>query len=346
MAELNVGVIGLGWVAGAHIDAFKQVVGARVTTVCSRREHDLADLEKQYGIPLKPYRDIDAFLADDSIDIVSICTPHVAHKEQIIKAARAGKHLVIEKPITLSFEDMKEVRAVLDETGVKTCVCFECRFSMQFKMIRSLIDRGLLGDVHYGEVDYYHGVGPWYPQFEWYIKKDMGGSNLLSAGCHALDALLYFMDDEVVEVTSHHVGSQNRDFSRYEYPTTSVLMLQFASGRRIAKCTSSIDCFQPYYFHVHLVGSEGSVLDNKFYSNRIDGLNRNQWSTLATSLVDSGDVHDHPYLSQFQVFVDSIASDRTMPLTDFDTAVETHRVVFAADLSARENRPVKMAEME
>jgi predicted dehydrogenase len=102
---------------------------------------------------------------------------------------------------------------------------------------------------------------------------------------------------------------------------------------------------QPYYFHIHLVGSLGSLLDNRIYSQKIKGMTKERWSTLETSLVDSGDVSDHPYQPQFQAFVDSIVKKESMPLTDFDTAFESHRVVFAADLSAREGRPVKMSEL-
>ena len=108
---------------------------------------------------------------------------------------------------------------------------------------------------------------------------------------------------------------------------------------------SVIDCLQPYYFHVHLVGSKGSLLDNRIYSEQLRGTSK-KWSTLETSLVDSGDVEDHPYQPQFQAFVDSVFQGRPMPLTDFDTAFETHRVVFAADLSAAEDRPVRLSELD
>ena len=65
------------------------------------------------------------------------------------------------------------------------------------RFIPALIDQGMLGQIHYGEVDYYHGIGPWYGQYRWNTKKDAAGSSLLSAGCHALDALLLFMGNEV-----------------------------------------------------------------------------------------------------------------------------------------------------
>ena len=95
MSEMKIGVVGLGWVAGAHIETFKHVKGASVTAVCSRRALDAASLQAQYGIPLKAYTDYAAMLADPAIDAIDICTPHPFHADQAIAAANAGKHLII-----------------------------------------------------------------------------------------------------------------------------------------------------------------------------------------------------------------------------------------------------------
>lgn len=343
MADLRVGIVGLGWVAGAHIQTFKAVKGANVTAVCSRRKLDPAVLEREFGIPLQVYTDYNQMLRDANLDVVDICTPHPFHAEQAIAAAQAGKHLIIEKPVCLNYKDLKAVRAAIKKARVQACVCFEVRFSAHFRLTRSVIDNGLLGELHYGEVDYFHGIGPWYGQFEWNVKKDFGGSSLLTAGCHALDALLFCMDGPVAEVMTYSTRSQSKTFARYEYDTTTTTILKFKDGR-VGKVASVIDCLQPYYFHVHLVGSEGSLLDNRLYSNKLDGLKK-EWTPLATSLIDSGDVKDHPYEPQFQAFVDSTRKQKPMPLTDFETAFESHRVVFAADRSAATGRPVKLSEL-
>ena len=171
MSDLNIGIVGLGAVAGAHIETFKDVTGARVTRVCSRREHDPADLESTYGLPLQATTRFEDLLEDPDIHVIDICTPHKFHADQAVAAAEAGKHLLIEKPICLTYEDLKRVRDAINAAGVQSCVCFECRFSAHFSMIRSILDEGLLGELHYGEVDYYHGIGPWYGQFEWNVKK-------------------------------------------------------------------------------------------------------------------------------------------------------------------------------
>jgi len=343
MEELRVGVVGLGWAAGAHIESFNAIEGATVSAVCSRRRLDEAALRAQYGVPIRVFNDYDAMLAEADIDVVDICTPHPLHPEQTIKAAEAGKQVIVEKPVAIAYDDAKTMREALQKAGGVHCVCFECRFSKQFQMTRALLDEGLLGDLHYGEVDYYHGIGPWYGQFAWNVRKDVGGSSLLTAGIHALDILLWMMGEPVEEVTSYATKSCGAVFAPYEYPTTSVTILKFRGGK-VGKVASSIDCLQPYYFHVHLVGSEGSLLDNRLYSEKLKGMVKDRWSTLETDLVDSGDVKYHPYEPQFRAFVEAVREGRPMPLTDFDTAFETHRVAFAADRSAEDGRPVKMTE--
>jgi predicted dehydrogenase len=97
---------------------------------------------------------------------------------------------------------------------------------------------------------------------------------------------------------------------------------------------------QPYYFHTHLVGSEGSLLDNKFHSMKLH-TNRHAWSALAMKMLDSGDVSDHPYQSQFDAFFNALDKGKDMPLTSFADAARSHEVIFAADKSAATGKPVR-----
>ena len=120
MSDLRVGIVGLGWVAGAHIEAFNEVNGAQVTAICSRREHDPKALKQKFGIPLKPYTDYQKMLADPEIDLIDICTPHPFHADQTIAAAEAGKHLLIEKPICLTYEQAKAMGSAIKKAGVKS----------------------------------------------------------------------------------------------------------------------------------------------------------------------------------------------------------------------------------
>jgi UDP-N-acetyl-2-amino-2-deoxyglucuronate dehydrogenase len=341
MKKFNVGIIGYGWAATAHIAALNATGRAQVTAICSARKLDAAALSAQYGTPIATYTDLKAMLKDPSLHVIDITSHPWKHKEHAIAAARAGKHIILEKPMSLSWADCKAVEAAVKKAKVKFALCFECRYSAQFLATKSLLDQGLLGDLHYCEVDYYHGIGPWYGQFGWNVKKNGGGSALLSAGCHALDALLLCLGDDVAEVTSYATGSLAKTFKPYEYDTTSVTILKFKSGK-VGKCASVIDCLQPYYFHTHLVGSNGSLLDNKVHLHGVAGLNKAKWSQLSFGLVDSGDVADHPYQKQFEAFFDALAAGKEMPLTGLKEALRTHEVIFAADKSAATGKPVKL----
>jgi predicted dehydrogenase len=341
MSKYNVGVVGYGWAAGAHINAINSTSLAQVTAVCSSRELDSRELSARHGSEIKAYRQLEDLLADPEVQVVSLCSYPPDHAGQAIAAARAGKHLILEKPLCLRLPDLRRIERAVAEARVKTCVCFELRYSNQFQVTKSILDQGWLGQIHYGEVDYFHGIGPWYGQFRWNVKKDAGGSSLLSAGCHALDILLLCMGTDVESVTSLGTNSAHPDLCKYEYPSSSVTLLKFRNGS-VGKVASSIDCLQPYYFHTHLIGSEGSLLDNKFYTSKVTGLNRNRWSELALKLCDSGDVSDHPYLSQFTAFFQSLAAGEEMPLTSLKDAARTHEILFAADRSAALGRPVRI----
>ena len=340
----NVAVIGYGWAATAHIAAINATSNAQVTAVWSSRALDSAELSAKHGSPIRAFTDLAAMLADPSIHVVDITSYPNQHAPQFIAAAKNGKHIIVEKPLAIEWSDILAMKRAAAESGVKVCVCFECRYSSQFLATKSVIDQGLVGALHYGEVDYYHGIGPWYGQYRWNTKKELGGSALLTAGCHALDALLLCMGSDVEEVTSYATQSAHPIFAAYEYQTSATTLLRFAGGA-VGKCAAVVDCFQPYYFHTHLVGSEGSILDNKFHSMKVAGMNKAAWSQLSMKMLDSGDVSDHPYQTQFQAFFDALDAGKNMPLTSFADAFQTHRVIAAADKSATEKRAVKVSEI-
>ena len=344
MKKYNVGMIGYGWAAGAHIDAINATSSGQVTAVYSSRTLDEGELSAKHGRPMKAYSRLEDMLADPSIHAVDISSYPSQHKEQALAAAKAGKHLILEKPMAMSLADCREIVKAAEDAKVRGCVCFECRFSGQFTSTKALVDEGLLGELHYGEIDYYHGIGPWYGQFRWNIFKKDGGSALLTAGCHALDALLMFMGSDVEAVSSFSTKSKSEIFAPYEYDTSSVTILHFKGGR-IGKCAAIVDCLQPYYFHTHLVGSQGSLLDNKFHSSKLQ-TDKHGWSNLNMKMLDSGDVSDHPYQTQFQAFFDALDEGKDMPLTSLAESLKSFEVLFAADKSAAEGgRLVKLSEL-
>jgi predicted dehydrogenase len=338
MDKLRAGIVGLGWVAGEYAKSFLHNPATELAAVCSRRPLGPGDIEAQYGTPAEVYNDFESMLRKARLDLVALCTPHRFHAEQTIAAARAGVNVIIEKPVALSWEDAKRMLAIVRASKVRTLVSFEVRFLPLMLILRRLIDEGELGELHYGEVDYFHGIGPWAKQYAWNIKREMAGSSLLTAGCHALDALLWLMGQAVQEVFSYATRSAHPDYAPYEYPTTSVTLLKFRNGA-VGKCASCIDALQPYQFPVHLVGSKGSVLNNQLYSERLKG--QTGWATIPTILPDSGDVTHHPFQPEIDHFVDCLLAGKEAS-PNLEEALRSHEVIFAADRSAETGKPVSL----
>jgi predicted dehydrogenase len=335
---LKVGVIGTGWVAGAHIDNFGKLDGCQVAAICSRSKARAERKIAEHHLPhAVAYDSLKAFLAHDGLDIVVIATVHAEHPAQTIAAAAAGKHIVIEKPAALNSADLRRMLAAVKQAGVKTSVCFELRWIGQFRNIKAMIAQGLIGKVFYGECSYFHGIGPGYAQWEWNIKKEMAGSDLLTAGCHALDSLIWLMDSPVTEVAAMSNTSVDNPL-KYEYDPNSVAILRFANGA-IGKVATSIECRQPYLFPVLLQGDRGTI-----HNDRLSTLNwpdLKGWATIPSDPPDSGDVGHHPYLGQLSHFVDCIRRDQR-PSNDLEACAHVHEVCFAIERAAREKCVVKV----
>ena len=109
MKKYNVAVIGYGWASTAHIEAINASSLAQVTALYSSRPQDGAALSARHGGSIQPYSDLAALLARTDIHAVSICSYPHQHTDHIIAAARAKKHIIIEKPISLSLEDAAAV---------------------------------------------------------------------------------------------------------------------------------------------------------------------------------------------------------------------------------------------
>jgi len=335
---LGIGIVGTGWVAGAHVDNLRRVAGAEIVAVCSRQEERAKEFIAQRQLPhAAPYADLKRFLSHAGLEVVVLATPHVNHPAETIAAAKAGKHVVIEKPVALDPASLRRMVAAVNAAGVKTSVCFELRWIGLFKNIKALLAQGLLGNVFYGEVGYNHGCGPWYRQWEWNVKKELGGSAELTAGCHAIDALLWFMGRRVVEVAAMRSTSPKNPL-KYEYPPNSTALFRFEDGST-GKVHTSIECRGPYHFPILLQGDKGSIHYDKVFT--LDWPGQQGWTTIPADLPDSGKVEHHPYQGQFEDFVACIRENRR-PHNDLNHCAHVHEICFAIEEAAKLGRTVKV----
>jgi UDP-N-acetyl-2-amino-2-deoxyglucuronate dehydrogenase len=341
---LGAAIFGAGWVAGEHARAFQKCPRTRLVAVGSRKEESARKCAQYAGVTdAFITTDFDALLNHPGVDLVSITTPPDLHPDLVIRACRAGKHICIEKPIALDWPSCLRMRDEVRRSGVKTIVSFCLRWNPSLLNTRRLIDSGAIGRPYYVEVDYWHEVKKWYPQYPWAVTREQGGSSLLSAGCHAVDAMRWFAgveggENEVVEVMAYgvpHLG-ENRDWG---YEPTTVLLCKFANGT-VGKVASILDCRLPYQFNVDVIGTQGTIRDNRVWSVPLFP-GQTDWATVPTILPTSGDVTHHPFLPQMEAFAAGILDDVKI-LPDLEDAVRTHEILFAADRSARDGGAVKL----
>ena len=361
MAENQLGVLvhGAGWVSGEHIKAFQNNPHTRVVAISSRRMESVRRRVEEARLgDVGMYTDFDQALQHKEVSIVSVCTPQHLHAENTIKAAKAGKHIVIEKPVANSMEELVSMRDAVRKAGVKTVVSFVLRWNPLFETIKSLIADGAFGKIYYVEADYQHHIASWWTGFEDARKKGTGMSAMLVGGCHALDAARWFAGqgpEEAARVTevfayrggwrkgtgreySYITGNWSDDSPPLEYEGLEVFLLKFANGA-IGKVAVDFDCVMPYTFPIQILGDRGSVKNNRVWSHKFPG--QKGWVEIPTVLPDSADVTHHPFQGQMDHFVDCILNDRESHC-NLEDAFHTHEVIFAAQKCYETKRPVAL----
>jgi predicted dehydrogenase len=186
-------------------------------------------------------------------------------------------------------------------------VCgFVLRWNPSVLAARALIGEGLLGEILYVQADYWHNPEQsGYPGSEHHLRR-MDASAMLLGGCHAVDLARYLMGSDVVEASAQ----QTAGAPGLPFPPMQAAVVRFANGR-IGKVSACVEQWMPYQFNVDLLGTEGGLRDNRFYSRKLPGVTG--WATFPTVLPDSGAVGHHPFQGEIDHFLDCVRDGRREP---------------------------------
>ncbi len=334
--KLGVAIFGAGNVARAHAASWMKNPRAEIVSVGSRRRETAQRLIDEIGLACPATDDFDALLADPRVEVLNLSGPNHVHAPQGIAAAEAGKHILVEKPMAITMDENRALRDAVQRAGVRSIVSFCLRWNPLFVNVKSLLAAGAIGDMFHAEVDYWHGIGPWYHGQAWAVPAKTGGSAMLLAGCHGVDALRWFVGDDVVEVAA--VSNNKLGFFEYDANVTAVMKFR---GGVTGKTSVLLDCRMPYTFNIDLIGTEGALRDNRMWSKKLLP-GQTGWATLPTVMPDSADVHHHPFDAQIDEFVDCIFEGRESHCNVAD-AYKTHELCLAIDRSIAEGgRPVRL----
>ncbi len=334
--RLGVGIRGAGQVARQHLEAIAANPALRLVAVSSRSRTSAESLAAAASPAAKVYDRYEDMLDDPAVDIVSECMPNHLHAKEAILALDAGKHLILEKPAAIDYEELASLRAAARKAKGKTVVSFVLRWHPLVANLRNLLDGKAIGDVYYAEMDYWHGIKPSFSSYSWIRKKEFAGGAMITGGCHAAD-LARHLKGEIAEVFAYSTGKRE-DF---DYPTTYAASVKFRDGS-VGRLSASLDGLAfPYQFNIDLLGTEGAIRDNRLFS-KVLLPNQSDWMTLPCPTPNSGSVSHHPFKEEINDFADHILRGKPI-LSDVLDACRSMEIALAITESARTGKPVAIS---
>ncbi|MBP85673.1 MAG: oxidoreductase [Planctomycetaceae bacterium] len=249
------GVIGCGMIANFHAKAIADLRGAKLAACFDMFPAAADRLAKATGCTA--YHDLKAMLADDNVDIVTICTPSGAHLEPAIAAARAGKHIIVEKPLEVTLKRCDKIIKECETAGVTLATIFPSRFHESSQLIKKAVDKGRFGRLTIGDAyvkwfrtQEYYDSGAW--RGTWKLD---GGGALMNQAIHSVDLLTWLMGS-VVEITAHTATLTHK---RIEVEDVAMATLRFANGA-LGVIEATTAAYPGSLKRIEIHGSDGSAV--------------------------------------------------------------------------------------
>ena len=228
MATHGFGFVGCGMIAEFHTRAIHEIEGARVVAAFDKFQASAVKIARLAGGDCQVYDDIDTMLANPEVDVVCVCTPSGAHMEPAVRAANAGKHVVVEKPLEITLPRCDAILDACNAAGVRLCTIFPSRFSTANRALKQAIDEGRFGRLTLGDTQVkwwrtqeYYDSGGW--RGTWKLD---GGGALMNQAIHNVDLLQWMMGDVYTIMAQTALLVHDR----IEVEDTAVATVRFKNG--------------------------------------------------------------------------------------------------------------------
>lgn len=341
------GIIGCGVIAHFHARAIADIRGAKLVACYDTMPAAADKLAEATGC--KAYHDLRAMLADPAVDVVTIGTPSGAHLEPALAAARAGKHLIIEKPLEITLQRCDKIIEACDKAGVVLSTIFPSRFHESSIEIKRAVDQGRFGRLTIGDAfvkwyrsQAYYDSGAW--RGTWELD---GGGALMNQAIHSVDLLTWLMGP-VVEVSAR-TGLLAHE--RIAVEDVALATVQFANGAMgVIEATTA--AYPGYLKRIEIHGSAGSAVmeeedlrkwDFAKPSKRDAAIQQKMTEKKSTGggAADPKAIGHHGHARQFQDVLTAIRRG-TKPLIDGPEGRRSVEIVLAIYKSAETGRSVAL----
>jgi predicted dehydrogenase len=326
-AKLRFGVIGVS--RGGGRSKACNTKHSELVAICDLNEELLGQVSEETGCE-RTFTDYERMLALDDLDAVFIATPDAAHEPMTVAGLDAGKHVLCEKPMAISMDQVHAMLAAEERSGCQLGINQVLRTNPRMIEAKRMADNGYLGELFYGEADYVHNIshliiGGWRGELEQRHTPFIGG------GCHMIDLLRWCMG-EVVEVFaygSHKCLTQEQ----YPFDDCNISVLKFASGA-CGKFGATYGCQRPSFRNFMLYGTEGTYVAGRDFDEVT--VNDRPDSMIKVDIPVQG----HPYAPVVEEFAAAVLAGERVPICGRDVA-NTIAIAIAGNESIESGEPVK-----
>lgn len=328
--KLVVGIVGLSMGKG-HLKATIQC-GAEVAAICDIDTARLNKIGDEFEIPAdRRFTDWTELVNNPRINTVILATPDQLHRPMSEAFLAAGKHVMCEKPLAITRQDLDAIVAASRKYDRKFMVGQICRFTPAFVKAKEIIDAGTIGEVYFVESEYAHDYEK--ILYEW--RADPNRHGVVGGGCHAVDLLRWFVGDpeEVFAYGSHKL------LPKVTYDDATIAVLKFPNGV-IGKVFVSTGCKRPYTMRTLVYGTKGTIIcDNTSPTMELYTLKENDTAVNKTPTIIDVDINNHNTVHEFAVFADTILNDKPVAM-DAVQGAKTIAACMAIVESAKTGKPV------
>jgi predicted dehydrogenase len=320
---LKIGLLGCGMIGNSHVDGFLSMESkiARYTAACEIDDNKRNTFVQKYG--LRAFADLNEMLDDPDIDIVDLCLPSYMHEAYAVKIARAGKHLLIEKPIAFTLEAAHNIFAAARENGIRTMVAQVIRFWPEYVKIKEICDSGELGDII---TVYAARLGQMVTWVDWYKDPSKSGETLLNLTQHDIDFLHYLLGNPVSVY-----GAGTRDVNNNYNDVMNIF--RFANGvNAMVDGSLSMTAGYPFTMRMRVLGTKGTLEFMYLAGENINSENASslKWYRLGGKGEKVEVENYNPYGKEIEYFAQCIADGKNPEIVSEQSVMQVLTAILAA----------------
>ena len=344
MQRTKVAILGAGFISEIHLESYHRFIPeAEVVAVYARKEEKAKEFAAKHNIK-KWYSDVDAIINESGCEIVDICLPNYLHADACIKAAKAGKHIIIEKPLAVTLEEADAMIDACKKAGVKLMYAEELCFAPKYERVRHLVKEGAVGEVYMLKQSEKHSG----PHTDWFYDVNLaGGGVLMDMGCHAMEWFRWMLGNaKPVSVYASMSTVLHKERTKGE--DNSIVIIEFENGvTAVAENSWAKHGGMDDRSEVH--GTGGVIYADLFMGNSAISYSKHGYgyamekadTTVGWSFTVFEEVFNQGYPHELQHFVDCVRNNKEPLVTGEDGRVVLE-ILYAAYASAGQGKKIML----